>query len=176
MALSTRLWPCMVPNWIFITVLVATRRVLRRSVISILRFLYHRMHTSSLPCWCLSVSTTGRMVCSRISFSRLDSWGMSTRALFTFSGLSLPDVSLLTAPLSLSREKPSIWSRVGCGLLHFLHVLFLCNSSRDDSCRNKHNRALSPIRRTSFVPRTFSCRHHNLPSHVTFRTGDIFVR
>ena len=49
----------------------------------------------------------------------------------------------------------STWSRLGCGLLHFLHVLFLCNSLRDDFCHNKHNRALAPIRRTSFVPQTF---------------------
>ena len=52
---------------------------------------------------------------------------------------------------------------------------FLCNSSRDYSCCDKHNGGLSLLRKIYFVLQTFSYRYHNFPSHVTFRTGDISV-
>ena len=82
------------------------------------------------------------MVCKRISFSRLDS-------------LSLSLVSLLIVPLSLSREKLLHGVEWGVAFCISYMFSFLRNSLRDDSCHNKHNRALSPIRRTSFVPETF---------------------
>ena len=92
--------------------------------------------------------------------------GLQEDIVSRLDSLSLPLVSLLAV-------HGVEW---GVALCISYMFSFLCNSLRDDSCHNKHNRALSPIRRTSFVPLSFSCGHHNLPSYVTFRMGDIFMR